>query len=344
MEYMKRILTIGVILLFIGSISSTPAFNEEQSPTQIYDGKTLYVGGSGPGNYTKIQDAIDDASDEDTVFVYDDSSPYYEKLVVDKSINLLGEDRETTVIDGGEYNYRTIVITSDDVIVQDFTIFGQIIIEANSSRIFNNNIICLKCTCIILIGQMNGTQFSYTKIYGNALISNSNCIVIWFSDYSLIAGNSIICRGGKGYVGIGFVGNFSLIYLNTIKESDVGIFFMGCNSSIYHNNVSNCNKSLSLVGISNFKCRLNEIYMNTFRSSKVGLYLTNANESKIYENNFVKNLQNAFFWNSNNQWQRNYWERPRFFPKFIFGMIKINSKTMPWFNFDWHPAQEPYDI
>jgi len=41
-------------------------------------GSTLYVGGSGPNNYTSIQDAINDASDGDTIYVYDDSSPYHE--------------------------------------------------------------------------------------------------------------------------------------------------------------------------------------------------------------------------------------------------------------------------
>jgi hypothetical protein len=71
---------------------------EERFLMQASKGKTLYVGGSGPGNYTKIQDAIDDASDGDTVFVYDDSSPYYKNMVIDKKINLTGEHRETTVI------------------------------------------------------------------------------------------------------------------------------------------------------------------------------------------------------------------------------------------------------
>jgi len=61
---MKRFLTIGIILLFIGSISSSTGFNlEKQSTVATLDGNTLYVGGSGPGNYTKIQDAIDNASD-----------------------------------------------------------------------------------------------------------------------------------------------------------------------------------------------------------------------------------------------------------------------------------------
>lgn len=62
------------------------------------DSRILYVGGDGPGNYSKIQDAIDNASNGDTVFVY--NGIYYENLVVDKSINLQGENKEYTIIDG----------------------------------------------------------------------------------------------------------------------------------------------------------------------------------------------------------------------------------------------------
>lgn len=51
----------------------------------------------------------------------------------------------------------------------------------------------------------------------------------------------------------------------------------------------------------------------------------------------------------NNKWSRNYWDRPRLLPKPIIGTrrIVINEDLfldIPWVNFDWHPAQEPYDI
>ncbi len=99
---MKRILAIGVILLFIGmSLSSSTGFNVvEQSNTTSSNGKTLYVGGSGPGNYSKIQDAIDNASYWDTVFVY--NGTYYENIEVYKSINLVGENNNKTIIDGSD--------------------------------------------------------------------------------------------------------------------------------------------------------------------------------------------------------------------------------------------------
>lgn len=58
--------------------------------TQITNEKTscniLYVGGSGSANFTSIQDACDTAGEEDTVFVYDDSSPYRENIIINTSL------------------------------------------------------------------------------------------------------------------------------------------------------------------------------------------------------------------------------------------------------------------
>ena len=67
---------------------------------EIESGEILYVGGSGPGNYTKIKDAIENASDGYTIYVYSNSSPYFENPVINISIDLIGEDKESTIIDG----------------------------------------------------------------------------------------------------------------------------------------------------------------------------------------------------------------------------------------------------
>ncbi len=70
---MKKILAVGVILLFIGvAIAPTINFNPVKAhgiekSQSISRGSWLYVGGSGPGNYTKIQDAINDSHEGDTV-------------------------------------------------------------------------------------------------------------------------------------------------------------------------------------------------------------------------------------------------------------------------------------
>ena len=90
------IVTAGVVAINIKNGFDTSNVEAQPAPT---GGNTLYVGGSGPNNYTSIQDAIDNASDGDTIYVY--SGIYYENVVINKRINLIGEDRNGTIIDGG---------------------------------------------------------------------------------------------------------------------------------------------------------------------------------------------------------------------------------------------------
>ncbi len=99
---MKHVIPILIVLLLVSSgfvgmsiIPSTGTNVGEKTYTVSFEGNTLYVGGSGPGNYSSIQAAINDAENDDTVFVFDDSSPYYEHVKVDKTINLIGEKYET---------------------------------------------------------------------------------------------------------------------------------------------------------------------------------------------------------------------------------------------------------
>ena len=138
-------LVLGIMLIVIGMIvNPTNASNAivEKSFISAFDRNTLYVGGSGPGNYSSIQDAIDNASDGDTIFVYEDSSPYFEFLSVNKSIHLLGEDKNTTIIDGSSERREVIHITADDVCVRGFTVINRgketILIHSNNTRIINN--------------------------------------------------------------------------------------------------------------------------------------------------------------------------------------------------------------
>ena len=66
----RKWLAVGIILLFIGTAIIPSSGQNIEKSSSASRGNWLYVGGSGPGNYTKIQDAIDNASDGDTLFVY----------------------------------------------------------------------------------------------------------------------------------------------------------------------------------------------------------------------------------------------------------------------------------
>jgi len=82
-------------------------------------GKTLYVGGSGQGNYSRIQDAVDNASNWDTVFVYSGTySDFFPENMacvrIEKNIELVGENKHTTIINGSGFN-RAVIIFAEDV-------------------------------------------------------------------------------------------------------------------------------------------------------------------------------------------------------------------------------------
>ncbi len=66
-KLVAKSMIVGIVLLCIGA-SSVTAVNIQ--PSQPMGRGILYVGGGGPGNYTSIQEAIDNSTTGDTIFVY----------------------------------------------------------------------------------------------------------------------------------------------------------------------------------------------------------------------------------------------------------------------------------
>lgn len=118
----NKIVGIFVCIILIGNVLPVSGTNSVRNDTYpMLNGKTFFVGGDEPGNYSKIQDAIDNASDGDTVFVYNGS--YGECLIINKSITVIGEDRNNTVIDGTHHQNNTVCIRdADRIYFSGFTI------------------------------------------------------------------------------------------------------------------------------------------------------------------------------------------------------------------------------
>ncbi|UCG69446.1 MAG: right-handed parallel beta-helix repeat-containing protein [Thermoplasmata archaeon] len=114
---------------------------------EIASGDILYVNITGSGGaYTSIQDAVNVSSEGDTVFVY--NGTYYENVLVNKTISLVGENKENTVIDGGG-NEDVIRITVDWVNITGFTVMqsgkgsgyaGIELTEVQECRIYSNHL------------------------------------------------------------------------------------------------------------------------------------------------------------------------------------------------------------
>ena len=83
------------------------------------NGDILYVGGSGPGNYSSITSAINAARDGDTIFVY--SGTYRDGLDINKEIDVIGENKNTTIIDTWSISRPSAKVGSNNVKISGFT-------------------------------------------------------------------------------------------------------------------------------------------------------------------------------------------------------------------------------
>ena len=287
-------LTFGILFLFIGmSIIPSMGINiVEKSTVSTLDGNTLYVGGSGEGNYTKIQDAIDNASDGDTVFVYDDSSPYNEFVWINKSIDLIGEDRNTTVIDGWGTGYRVVVyITADNVSVTGFTIL-------DCGVFMEKGIIIYKAANVIVSGNIiknnnlegvDNFLSSNTTIFGNTFIDNPVGIGLGGSG-ATVRGNTIT----NHTFGIALQSSSNVIEENTIFLSKKPELFnntwgialkLSSNNTIKGNRIINHLWGIQIIQDSNN----NIISGNTLINSFVGIYLHESSYNEINGNSITTN-------------------------------------------------------
>jgi len=107
--------------------------------------RTIVVNASGNGDHTRIQWAIDNASDGDTVFV--EAGFYHENLTISgKTINLIGEDNATTFIVVNE-NEICLTLDSSNCTITNYNFSGgkKNVIRSGSDNntisciIFNNN-------------------------------------------------------------------------------------------------------------------------------------------------------------------------------------------------------------
>ena len=105
----RTIISLVVSGVFLFSLLSVARFD------CAFSSETIVV----PTDFPTIQAAINNASDGDTVFVY--NGTYFENVVVNKTIMLVGEDRDTTIIDG-DGNSFAIHVPSDNVSISGFKI------------------------------------------------------------------------------------------------------------------------------------------------------------------------------------------------------------------------------
>lgn len=239
--------------------------------------KTIIV----PNDYTTIQEAIDNASEGDTIFVK--RGVYVENPVVNKLVSLIGEDRDSTVIDVT----AGLKVQSNNVTIAGFTIYDGydgISLATNYCNISGNKI-TNTTHGIVVFGYEN-------SISGNIFesIGLSSAIQLNFANKNMISGNYIVsCVEG---IQIWQNSNNNTIRENTITNcQDTAISFQYSNDNvIVGNNISLSGLGTSIYGSNNNSIANNNYFNNAVQfSAQEDYYLSFGNNRSV-------NIINENYW------------------------------------------------
>jgi hypothetical protein len=224
--------------------------------------RTWIVDDDGPADFHTIQEAIDHANKGDTIYVK--SGTYYEHIIINKTLTLVGEDRDGTIVDGTG-NGQIMYVWANNVSISNFTLqnsgfgpYGAIAVRSlfSNVRIFNNTMINNRHGVAVESNALNVTvvnnlifnkQPSYadgirlfsteTVVIGNIVMNESTAIGLDWAYDNIIRANTI----SNNYIGIG-AGNPSYNNTfsdNTISRNSFGFLIAMYNSRFFHNNLVN---------------------------------------------------------------------------------------------------------
>jgi len=265
--------------------------------------KTIVV----PDDYPTISSAIGNATAGDTVFVKKGTyeGAVNQTLVINKSISLIGEDANNTILNlypdytewwiytqcYTSYSYA-ITVDADDCKISGFTINtqGDILITGDRAEVISNNITTRPSASL----RVNGSHCNITDNISSGLINLNN-------SFNVIALNS--------FVNIVLSGDSNAVSDNTcrgitVKSSSLNI--------ISGNKVAGSHPCGIMVG---HNSSYNLFYANYISGFAASVAFTGAENNTFYHNNFVNNADEPVaiyvepahnFWD--NDKEGNYWD------------------------------------
>jgi len=277
MKMMQSMILIFVSMLILLNFSMFSA--SESNINSVW-----YVGGSGEGNMSQINMAIQQAEVDDTIRVY--PGVYNEIVHIDKSVKLVGSSEDETIIQGDGFN-SVVSISANNVSISFFTIqnsgnyvestendssFDLMVLPVNFSGVFSegDETSISSCTFIDCFTSLDNSQAVYLVNAENVRIKDSY-----------------------------FVGNDIGLYFSQTKDSEV----ISCNVS------SHIHTGIMLTQSQDNIIRSNWLYDNVR-----GIVLDpDCGGNRFFSNVFIDSVHlHAFDESKNNYWddglRGNYWD------------------------------------
>jgi len=296
-------------------------------------------------SFTTIQGAINDleTDDEDTILV--DSSVFYEHVVINKSVTLIGEASTSTIIDGDRTG-GVITIVADNVNITGFTIKNSgefqeglstygVLVESNNNDLARN--IIIDNSYGIVLSTSNNNTLRENNITNNILnfgigwnptlgffhflhnIDESNTvngspIYYWINQHN----KQIPTDAGSVYA----INSTNIIVKDIAISHDI-VCFAGTNNSRIENVSSDSgvicltssqnntvfNNSMKNSQLSLIYSINNIVASNTISDAELGIYLFGPSyNNTIYHNNLINNTKNAYIHTCNHNSPKNFWD------------------------------------
>jgi len=213
-----------------------------------------------PDDFSTVQAAINNATPGDTIFVH--QGIYHENIVVNKSISIIGENKNKTMIDGGGSGV-VVRIVADNVSLSGFTI------QNSGEEAFESGILI---------------QSNFNNISGNIIEKNGLTGVYLNNSFgSLLFENIITDNGGDG-VFLVYSSN-NILFNNVVARNNGGV-------RLYSSDENNISRNVVthdlLGGIYLFYSSHNVLFGNVIRYNKeYGLNLDYSSNINMIVDNFI---------------------------------------------------------
>jgi parallel beta-helix repeat protein len=311
--------------------------------------KTILI----PDNYATISAAVENAAPGDTILVK--RGIYYENVAINKSLSIIGEDAQNTIVigSGGVPSQSVFNISASNVRVSGFTIESMnyslttpskfatgIGIGGDNCTIDSNNILNVyRGIYVGGWGDLCGGKDSTTIAENNITGTFSDGIRLFGGSMNKIYGNNLIACNASA---IAIDGYLNQIYKNNLKANRQGIGVGSQNTVLFGNNITNSINWGIYFEASNTVTAANNITGNRW-----GIYLSPAfapGNNTFYHNNFINNTKHVNIGSSYNiqNWDNgvpssgNYWSNYTGAGEAVFTIDSNNT--------DHYPITTPYNI
>lgn len=311
-----------------------------------------------PEDYPKIQLAIDAANTGDTIKVA--SGTYFENVRVTKSLNLIGEGPENTVITPRETDGTAIItvvkVLADNVEIRGFTVRDGttgVLLWYSSGTLLRNNVMSDNKWNFGVWGE-SLSHFAHDIDSSNMV--NGKPVYYWLNrqgkqvpidaGYVAIVNSTDITvkdveltRNVQGVLLVN--AKHSLIENVTMLGNDEGIVLRTSNENtvIMNKLIAIDWHALYLVSSNN-----NTLTENTIANGTFGVVTHNSYGNTIYHNNFINNEEQISQTNSSNTWDNgkegNYWTS---YQGEDLDGDGIGNTSTPHLGVDQHPLIDLFD-